>query len=303
MATTHWQDFIRAAELSEATKKAYVTNVKRLQTILGGRELDVILANPARAVEAIERHSAELQTRKTLVSGVKAILKHVPGVRARFSAAADAWDEAFKKLDRAISDRYDLAEPNQREIDAWIAWPEVLAMENKLRNTEYASRRHLLLAMYSLIPPQRQDYGSTLLLPEKPSTDFNYLVLPRGAGGVASICITTRKTHAKLGTYRADLPADLTKIIVDSLKTWPRAYLFGHTPVEKTAFQLVSNGILQQLFAPRKVTVTTLRHSFINSLDFNVLSPLQLKQIAYAMGHEVGQQLLYRRMNMNTNTA
>ena len=73
------------------------------------------------------------------------------------------------------------AELTERERVSWVDWSEVVAAERELRETEYASWDHLMLAMYSLIEPVRQNFGNVALLESDPggAQAVNFIVMPR----------------------------------------------------------------------------------------------------------------------------
>ena len=125
---------------------------------------------------------------------------------------------------------------------------------------------------------------------------INYLLIgPKSSG-----CLTLNvyKTAAKTGPLVKQLPRSLVKLIKLSFRSDPRKYVFERSngsPYTGFSFNGWSNAILKTLFAPRPVTVTTLRHSFISSLDYNELSANELGEIARNMGHSVNLQLHYRR--------
>jgi len=109
------------------------------------------------------------------------------------------------------------------------------------------------------------------------------------------------KTAGKHGVLEVPLPADLCKEIHESLAEWPRQYLFvtrGDVPYTRSnSYVKWANGVLQKLFAPKPVTLTMLRHSYINTLDFNKMTVAERKEVAADMGHSKDMQELYR-LNM-----
>lgn len=299
------QKILGMEDLSQFTRDQYCIQTRKVQALAPERSLEEILANPAIMLKRIEACTSNLQTKKSAISAMKALIKH-NALQQQYATAAKAWHDAFKLVDDAITARYETAEPTAREIEQWTPWGDVLQKEKYLAQHAYGSMDHLLLAMYTHVPPQRQDYGNVKLVLEKPSADIDYLLLPKSGKDVGHICLRHRKTVKKLGVYHAEIPAGLVKVVVASLRSCPREYLFqnakGAPFVDKEVFTAWSNNTLQRLFG-KQMGVSTLRHSFVSSLDFNRLSPAALKDIAYAMGHDLRQQQLYRRLGMRQNDA
>jgi hypothetical protein len=66
--------------------------------------------------------------------------------------------------------------------------------------------------------------------------------------------------------------------------------------MKKNSFTKWTNRSLARIFEGKRVTVNTLRHSYISNLDFNAKTPGDLMRSAKMMGHSVNQQQLYRRL-------
>ena len=73
------------------------------------------------------------------------------------------------------------------------------------------------------------------------------------------------------------------------------SYLFTNSiggPYDRSQYSGYSVRMLERLFG-KPVTLTTLRHSYTSSLDYN--RPIrELNEIAHSMGHSVGVQHMYR---------
>lgn len=305
----HWIRCIRSADLSPKSKKMYVDTINSICQLDPSKTLEDIVLNPKRVMGLIFRKAEAPKTRKLYIATVKALAKHAKlASLPEYEQALKVWDEQFRSLDKFITEEAEKAEPSERERRQWVEWPEVLNMEKTLAGDEatFGSTSHLLLAMYTHVPPQRQDYGDVLLVLHQPQTPGqNYLLLPKSGSGSGRICLHDRKTARTMGVYHGEIPPALVSIIVQSLKLAPRKFLFerseGGGPFLKTQFRDFSNKVLIKLFK-KQMGVSTLRHSFISALDYNRLSPAQLKAIAYAMGHDVAQQQLYRRLGMTPPT-
>jgi hypothetical protein len=161
------------------------------------------------------------------------------------------------------------------------------------RNEDIDIMNKLLLSMYTLIPPVRVDYYATHIVKngEEPETD-NYIVLK---DGYAELVIRKYKTSRKHGEIRHPiLPEELYSIIVQSLKEYPRKYLFENNrkPFTPNGFCKWSSVTLEKLFGV-ELTLTMIRHIYISSLELSKMTVEEKKNIGKLMGHTIGIQAEY----------
>ena len=159
-----WLRSILAADISNATKEQYIRQLVKLQTLAGGRSFETILSHPKTMIKRIDSEYQNLQSRKALVSAVKAVVKYNPSVNEPYKKHIEKWTDKFKILDRAITDRVATAEPTENELVNWVDWKEVLQKQAELGSMGYGTTAHLLLSMYSLIEPIRADYGNIKIM-------------------------------------------------------------------------------------------------------------------------------------------
>lgn len=164
---------------------------------------------------------------------------------------------------------------------------------NKREENDIDIISKLLLALYTMIPPVRADYYATHIIKdgEVPETD-NYIVLKNNS---AELVIRKYKTSRKHGEIRHPvLPNELYTLILESLKQYPRKYLFekngkSYTP---NSFCKWSSFTLEKLFGV-ELTLTMIRHIYISSLDLSKMTVEEKKNIGKLMGHTLGIQAEY----------
>jgi integrase len=312
MTTTVSEDtshpFVRAiadADISKESKKQYLRSLDTLRKLTGGTFEDIV-RSPRAVYARISKAYDNNHTRKALVTSVKALFRHVDGLKDAAPDAFRAWHERYATLDHAIMDKVMNLEMSEREKTNWVPWDDVLRQERRLAEEEYGSFDHLVLAMYSLIEPLRQDFGNMRIFqapPANPATydKINYVIMKRDAetGGVyGTIVLNKFKTARKYKSLERSIPERLAKVICASLRKHPRDYLFiderGMPYVKKNSYTKFSNRTLQRIFG-KHVTVSTLRHSFISSIDFNSSTPRELFEASKNMAHSIAMQQLYRR--------
>lgn len=291
---------IADADISKSSKRLYVRHLIKLSKITG-RTLEVLVQRPRSSYATIVQEYPNTSTRRTMVVAIKSIFKHVPSLQCDYPHAYKKWHEYFKQLDEDVSKRVLAGEPSERERRHWVHWTDVVAKERELASTAYASPDHLLLAMYVLIEPGRQDYNAVYILPRMPRdmTKGNFLVLPEDAALPATLVLNDYKTSKAYSTYQRELPTELTAIIRESLRQRPRKYLFcqenGEPYLRRNSFTKYSNRVLERLFL-KKFTVSLMRHSYISEgIDFAQSPPGAIFSAAKHMHHSVAQQQLYRR--------
>ena len=152
----------------------------------------------------------------------------------------------------------------------------------------------LLLAMYTMIPPVRCDYYSMNIVNKNqtPNTD-NYIILKDGE---AELVIKEYKTSRKHGDIvHSKLPDELYRIIINSLETVPRDYLFVNSrnkPFSRTDFSNWASKTLYKIFGV-ELTLTMIRHIYISHKELHKMTLGERKELGEKMGHTVEIQTGY----------
>ena len=291
---------LNAESLSENTKTQYLEKLSTLTRHMGV-SLDYLLDHPTEVVQALKRrYPHNTLTQRAFVVAVKALFIHNGDLKTTKADQFKQYTESQSEMSQAVTERYHSAQPSDKERRNWVPWPDVLAKERELAAREFGSLDHLLLAMYCLIEPLRQDYGKLRILVDRQPPEGakgNYLVInPECTRG--RLVLNTYKTAKSYGRYERDLPPNLLAVIKASLLTKPRAYLFvddsGQPYRIKNSFTKFSNRILRRIFG-KSFTVSLMRHSHISSIDFNASTPGELIDISRNMAHSLHMQQLYRR--------
>lgn len=291
---------LRAESLSESSKTQYLEKLATLSKHMG-KSLEYMVDHPTEVVAALkQRYPSNTLTQRAFVVAIKALFIHNGDLKVTKAAQFQQYSEAQSEMSQAVTERYHAAQPSDKERRNWVPWPEVLAKERELAAREFGSTAHLVLAMYCLIEPLRQDYGKLRVLVDRQPPEGaagNYLVInPECTRG--RLVLNTYKTAKSYGRYERDLPPALLAVIKASLLTSPRAYLFvdesGQPYRIKNSFTKFSNRILRRIFG-KNFTVSLMRHSHISSIDFNASTPGELIEKSRNMAHSLHMQQLYRR--------
>jgi len=281
--------------LSPVTRKTYIERVRVWETGLAKGIFEVIKDAKA-SIKWVKDKYKEIGTQKTLFSVILSIYRHIPEMKTSplYAAAHKLWLEEFKRVDAEITKSYETNEPSQKQRDGYVPFDEIKKKRDKMKR---GSMERLLLAMYTYIRPLRADFNRVRLyktsIPAK--HEPNYIEMKKSG---CKLHLEEFKTSKIYGTIEVELPSELCKEIQDSLDEWPRMYLFvtrSDAPYTRpNSFVKWANTTLQKLFAPKPVTLTMLRHSYINTLDFNEMTVTERKEEAAKMGHSKDMQELYK---------
>lgn len=300
MTVTPYVDGIIAAEnLSESSKTQYLEKLATLTKVVG-KPVDWIINNPHQVMAIVSKRYSCPLTQRAFVAAVKAVFHYNEDLKVSKAEEYQKYTDYQNQLSQAVTDRYMAAQPSDKERRNWVPWQDILEKEHHMACTEFGSHDHLLLAMYCLIEPLRQDYGALRILVDRvppPEARGNYLAIASD-GLWGKLVLNRYKTAKKYGTFERDLPPKLLTIIRENLVAYPRAYLFvdeNGAPYKKSnSFTQFSNRTLKRLFG-KNLTVSLMRHSHISSIDFNASTPGQLFEKSKNMAHSISMQQLYRR--------
>jgi hypothetical protein len=255
-------------------------------------DLYEIITHPDKYLEWIKNHSSSLQTQKSYISAILAVFKHTtPSLKDKERPHYYSWYCEFKKIHDQIDDRYKQNEPSLKQRKAYVAFPEIIAKRDTLQT---GSREKLLLSLYTYIPPLRSDYNKVHIYrieKEKYEND-NYILLTEKP----VLVLNEFKTKNNKEKYEKAIPIELVDELNASLKKHPRDWVFVDRtgqPYNSGSFTKWANRTFKSLF-DKPLTISLIRHSFINNLDFNRLTVQEKGDIADSMTHTVGTQDRYR---------
>jgi hypothetical protein len=295
----YYLECIDKAVLSEKTKSIYKFSIQRIQRIIPNKSICDIMLSPNESFNALKNAISNPTSLQTTCASLLAIFKHA-GIKQDKPSAWQAWYDHFHPLSSQITKQRESNIPTENQEKALVDWNNVLKYLDKLSKTSYGSRNHLLLAIYTLIPPRRQeDYYSIYIYqdatdntPKDKHHAYIDITLLKPL-----IHVRDFKTAAALRPWTKELPPRLVSIIKKSLLVNPRVYLFtqknGDPYTTANSFTKANNRALVSMFGIH-VTLNSLRHSFSTKLkQTNDLSVGEHKQIARDMGHSQATNMTY----------
>ena len=299
------------AELSPVSKRVYLT---RLRTILSetGKSIFAVATNPTEHLAWVRGWSEAPATQKSYIAAILAVFRHNEGLKDQQQQAYQEWYAAFQEINGAIDERYKNNEPSARQKEGYVPYAEIVAKRDALPD---GSDDRLLLSLYTYLPPLRCDFNRLRIYDAEPvaasapaakdaaaaaPAELNYIVLPRRAAGGANVALLvlgefkTRAHHDE--PLRKELPEPLTEQLRLSVHARDRDWVFTDRsggPYSAMSYTKWANRALARLFG-RPLTVSLIRHSFINTLDMNTLTVAEKEKIAHDMAHTVAMQDRYR---------
>lgn len=280
------------ADLSPTTKRVYLERLKYMIEATKA-ELGEILKNPKEYIEWINKHSKTEQTKKSYISAVLAVFKHTPNLKEKQKDIYYQWYQEFKKVHEEIDNRYKLNEPTEKQKNAYVPYSEIVKKRDTLPK---GSKERLLLAFYTYLPPLRSDFNKVYLYHTAPSSKPEHDNYIRLDSTPPTLVLQEFKTARKKEFYEKELPKELVEELEESLTKSPREWLFmdrTKEPYISSSFTKWANRTLKKLFG-KNLTISLIRHSYINQLDFNNLTVKEKEEIAKDMAHTVSTQDRYR---------
>ena len=299
---TQQLDLFTNTQLAETSRKLFNDKLHKFVAMLPTPStLETLLNNPATATAVLTANTEITQTsanRHLFYSAVVAYLKHTDKGRRIDQGTKDEWltlqKENWEERRQAALDNAP-SEANAAAA-ATIHWNDIIRARDTLPS---GSPERLLLSLYTYLPPLRADYFEVAINPppaKQRDPKANFVLLQPQAQ--PQLVIRDFKTAAKYKEIKHTLPQPLLAEIEASMKIDPRHYLFvmptdKTRPYDRNGFSKWANKQLQQIFKV-PITLTTLRHLYVSTLDFNTTRARDLERIGNSMGHSIAMQKGYQ---------
>ena len=283
---------IDAADLSPKTKSNYVWQVSAFEKH-SGKPIETIITNPDTYIPLIRKWYPKETTRKVNTSTILGLFRYNTAFKTEHMNEYNKWVESFKEARDKVDARYEENKPSKRQELGYVPYDKIIAMRDK--KTEGSIER-LLLGMYTHLRPMRCEYARVAIykgVVPADNVEPNYIIMKANGARMIIKHFKTRKYHE---SYNILLPRLLYNDLVKSLDIQPRKWLFENTknePYSHATFTAWTMNVFKTMFK-RPLSVSIIRHSYINTIDFNKLSIKEKREIATAMGHTIETQDRYR---------
>lgn len=273
-------------KLSDVSKTNYIKRLNHLVNVTG-HDINWIVDNCTKAMAFLKDKSFE--TKKAYINSILTLFKYTANMKSLKSKQYDCWFKHFQKVNDITEKKYDNIEASDKQLDAYIDWKDVLEVRDKL---DKEGDSYLILCLYTMIPPSRADMNNIKVLRAFPSEEDikkqpNYLVWKDGS--MTLVYNEFKSKGRSIPKYEKILPDELVAVIRTSLTKKPRDYLIisprtGGPYINVNSYTKYVHDMWSRVFG-KKVTFNTLRHSFVNTLDFNGLTPGERDAIARDLMH------------------
>lgn len=239
-------------------------------------------------------------TRKNVMTAIMVLLKAFDTKKSTLKK----YEKYFEELVNDYENNYDNQTKSNKENKNWITNDELMGkiktldtkitrfdMKNLTDKEKDIVQQHLLLVLYTEIPPLRNDYAMMKVYHSKEVKDENCINLK-----AKKIILNDYKTAKTYGEKQIDIPNILIPLIKRWIDITENIYLLVNirdkNPMKK-------NGLtkyLNKIFKPKKVSTTLLRKLYLSEKYPVVHDRKDMKKDAYVMGHSLStQQTIYRK--------
>jgi len=295
-------DYFANTTLAQTSRALFNKKLEQFVSFMPqeSRNIDFIVDNPESASKILNQQTSITQTsanRHMFYSAIVAYLKHTDNGKKRSEPLKNRWIKIQKTNWEERRQQSINNEPtnNQIEVAKTVDWQDIIKMRESLPT---GTNARLLLSLYTYLPPIRADYFEVKINPKSVEGKDNIVLLDKTRPENSFMIIRDFKTAAKYKEIKHPLPTPLFNEIHESLKQKPRNYLFTMQtdttrPYDRGSFSKWANKTLQELFKV-PITLTSLRHLYVSTLDFNKTRASELEKIGNSMGHSIAMQKGYQ---------
>jgi hypothetical protein len=302
----HYKNLLKTVYKTPTTQKEYLARLSSLHKIQP--DLDRFLKNPTTEYPALQAAYPSILTRKNLLTLILVLFREDAALKT-LEATRTQWKKLHDDLARHMDAKVKRSEPSNKQVEKYTSYEEIEAKYEELKKhsphtTERSSYQFLLLSVIVHLKPKRADFGAVRLYrdvvpsgagKEHAPTDHNYMVLR--SRGSSFLAMNMYKTSKHYQTVEEDLPEGLKRDVEESLRRWPRTYLFqkgNGEAMSNNTYSAFVKSTFQQLFG-RGTGVSLLRHIYLTEkMDFDDTTLEEQEDVARLMLHTSGLQRKYK---------
>jgi hypothetical protein len=277
----------------------YLSNIRKVFKEVFKNDIDITHLNQ---FVKVRKYLDKLNpaTRKNIMTSLMVLLKAFD-VNKR---TLNKYQKYFEVLVSDYENNYDNQIKSEKENKNWITWiqlnKKIKDLDNQIsefdmsvltKNQRDSIQQHLVLVLYTEIPPMRNDYALMKVYHNKEVKGENYIHLAKKL-----IILNKYKTSKTYGEKKIDIPNNVIKIISRWINITENEYLLINI---RDGNPMTNNGLtkyLNKIFKPKKVSTTLLRKLYLSEKYPVVHNRKDMKKDAYVMGHSLEtQQGIYRK--------
>ena len=289
----------KRSNISVNSLNTYVSNVRKVFKEVFDNDIDMKHFNQ---FAKVKKYLITLTpaTRKNVMSTIMVLLKAYDTKKA----VLNKYKKYFEELIDDYEKNYDKQVKSDKENQNWITLIELNAkikeyeikiskfnMKELTKIQEDLIQQHLILILYTDIPPIRNDYAMMKVYYDKTVKGENYINLT-----TKLIILNKYKTAKTYGEKKIEISDKIIKLIKRWINITENEYLLINI---RDRNPMTNNGLtkyLNKIFKPKKVSTTLLRKLYLSEKYPVVHNRKDMKKDAYIMGHSLDtQQGIYRK--------
>lgn len=287
------------SNISQNSLNTYLSNIRKVFKELFNDKVDVKLFEQFQKVKKY-LETLTPATRKNVMTSIIVLLKSYNTKKSTLNK----YQNYFEELVHNYENNYDNQIKSEKETKNWITQKQIIQKIKELesliqkynikkltKKQEDIIQQHLILCLYTEIPPIRNDYAQMKVYYEKEEKGQNYINLKNKV-----IVLNKYKTAKTYGEKKIDIPNKIIKIIERWINITGNEYLLINI---RDRNPMTNNGLtkyLNKIFKPKKVSTTLLRKLYLSEKYPVIHDRKDMKKDAYVMGHSLDtQQGIYRK--------
>jgi len=320
MTSTSLFDAFAAAALAAGTSKSSIDNyINRLRNAFGDSLADIAMSDGKKldkAYDELKKKYPNVSSRRNAITALLAFLRHVPpealkSTEKDMQNARSRWGKYHEHMRAFQEARYKKHVPDVNQMQKYVGFDEIELKYQELKKmknpheTLQQSQDIVLLSIIISTPPKRADLGAMRIVykneqeQQQQQESENHIVInTTKMPPQAYMVMMQYKTSSSYGRIETDLPTKTVRDLLDSIRKWPRDFLFvtprtGKKFTTNNAYGKWVQSVFSRLFG-RATGVTMLRHIFITEkVNFDQMDDDQLEDLARQMLHSPSLQRKY----------
>ena len=296
---------MKRGDINEKSHAQLVSFMNMVRDMTKTGAARAIVVNPGKLWEALINKYSNVHTLRTKMNRVNSILKYDTDLGTVVTRVF--WKKRHERAKKASEDKYDNNVLEEKDAAKMVDFDELLKVVNALAgnaNDECkTSMEHLWLLVAAKVPAKRSDWGALKYVKRKEMTyskEQNFIIVPEE--GPATLVLNKYKYSKDKGRFEEDLPGDVTAALRESLREWPREYMFENTksnPYSNDTFSAWSAKTLRKHLGGRPC-IQGLRYSYAQPMADGTHTTAERKALAKSMLHSTtAQSTAYQHVMKN----
>lgn len=293
---------MNALPISPETRKSYTYKVCSAMKACKSPTFEDMVMSPEKSMKLLENKYDKVSTLKQTLTSVLATLSSDKEWCEKNSDCQKAWKEYHAALAKKAGEvsKHPKSMDEAKIDKTYVCWSKILRASARAsrrqdkHDTLDKSMQTVFLSMITEMPPKRSDFGSLAVKDmEYVGKIKNYVKVSYSEPVI--IVIGEHKTSKTHGELKEKCSRKLTNAIRESLKAWPREYLFVTKKGNAMSSNAYGNFVKKTMntHVGKSIGTTMIRHIYISDVVSHLESKKDKKNIADRMLHSVAEQKRY----------